>query len=302
MSNTISATNISSEESISPVLKANRSLLFIVLVPGFVAGVLEALGLGSGLSLALGGVAMLLVLGRMFRGTEYSPLQLLRGSKAINIPLALGLTALLLAANEGSLFFLGAFVPALLDVVPPLAASSPLDTVFLFVGGVLLAPFYEELVFRGVALNTYSKLRSPIFAVVFTAIIFAFIHGSLAQGLAILPMGIVLALVVLKTGQLWTAIVVHALHNLVALIAGQFGMYEAGGTPLVGLVGLAVAILAVLVAVKWVGWVQAEAASSELQEADAERKLWSASLVAVVLIGIASVAVTTYMAFAGMSL
>ena len=287
----------------SSVLKANRSLLALVLVPGFTVGILEAIGLGPGLSLAMAGTVTLLLIAFLFRDTPYSPISVLKGEKKVNIPLALGLTALLLAANEGSLFFLGAFIPSLLEVVPPLAGNSAIDTAFLLVAVVLIIPFYEELIFRGAALNAYSAVRSPKFAILFTAVLFALVHGSIAQSLAILPMGIVLALVVFKTGQLWTAIFVHALHNLIAVVSGQFGMYEVGGTPLVGVVGLIVAVMATAVAVKWVGWSppQSDHVSQQPSE-EASRKLWSASLIAVIIIGVASVATTTYMAFSGISL
>lgn len=80
---------------------------------------------------------------------------------------------------------------------------------------VILAPLWEELVFRALPLTfikDYPKLLIPV--MVFTSIIFGLLHGEpiniLIQGV----MGFVMASVYIKNGySYWSSVAIHALWN-----------------------------------------------------------------------------------------
>ena len=61
------------------------------------------------------------------------------------------------------------------------------------------------------------------FAIVMSAIVFAFMHGNLVQAPFALIAGCALGYIAIKTGSLWTSIVVHALNNSISLIISYLG-------------------------------------------------------------------------------
>jgi len=76
-----------------------------------------------------------------------------------------------------------------------------------------LAPFFEELLFRGFLFPVLARKGRVAFALLASALLFGAIHLQPA-GLPVLStLGLVLALAVRQTGSLWPAILVHACWN-----------------------------------------------------------------------------------------
>lgn len=95
-----------------------------------------------------------------------------------------------------------------------------LATVFLG----FLTPLGEELIFRGVIANVLLR-HGPVFGVVSSALIFAFMHGINIVFPAALVMGLVGAELLRRSGSVWPAVVVHVVFNLptvpVMVLAGM---------------------------------------------------------------------------------
>jgi membrane protease YdiL (CAAX protease family) len=90
-----------------------------------------------------------------------------------------------------------------------------------FIGIVVFAPAFEELLFRGFMLRGYS--RSPIgpaAAVVVTAALWTSLHaGAGAYDLVVIfAGGLLFGSARLKTGSLWTTLVMHAFWNAIAFV------------------------------------------------------------------------------------
>ncbi|MFQ4138058.1 CPBP family intramembrane glutamic endopeptidase [Nodosilinea sp. PGN35] len=81
----------------------------------------------------------------------------------------------------------------------------------LFLG--FLTPLGEELIFRGVIANVLLR-HGPVFGVVSSALIFAFMHGINIVFPAALVMGLVGAELLRRSGSVWPAVVVHVVFNL----------------------------------------------------------------------------------------
>ena len=111
-------------------------------------------------------------------------------------------------------------------------ASAPLPKVYLlnFLNVCIIAPVTEELFFRG-ALFDSGKEYGNHFAAVFSAIMFTFAHGSVTIFGLPLVMGIVSAVVLIKTGCIFYCIFIHALCNgasfVVALLPQSEKLYFA---------------------------------------------------------------------------
>ena len=74
----------------------------------------------------------------------------------------------------------------------------------------------EELIFRGVILRGFLKYGT-VAAVIISSVLFSLFHLSPAQTVYQLVLGIVLALVVLKTGKLMYAIIIHFINNFLII-------------------------------------------------------------------------------------
>lgn len=101
---------------------------------------------------------------------------------------------------------------------------------FLVAFAVLLAPAYEELLFRRVLFGRFWAAGKPGTGMLLSGLAFAFIHevpGSSANGPVAIAqlwlvyggMGIAFAWLYRKTGTLWASIAAHAINNAVALAA-----------------------------------------------------------------------------------
>jgi membrane protease YdiL (CAAX protease family) len=128
-------------------------------------------------------------------------------------------------------FLLGGVVFALLvdfaSEYLPIPKSLPVDKYFnetagaylMAVFGVTLAPLLEELFFRGMLYPTMRRAIGMTPAVLFTATMFAFIHGAQlgyawAPLLSIFVVGVVFTVVREKTGSVAASFVMHSGYNL----------------------------------------------------------------------------------------
>ena len=84
----------------------------------------------------------------------------------------------------------------------------------------ILPAFLEEMLFRGVILQSLRKHSNNI-AILFSAIAFALCHNSFPQALFAFCMGVIFAVMTIRTGSLLPSIITHAIYNFTAsLISG----------------------------------------------------------------------------------
>ncbi len=99
----------------------------------------------------------------------------------------------------------------------------------LWIAVVIFAPVFEEMFFRGFLLVGLKESRiGALGAVALTSITWAALHIQYnAFGLiSILVLGIVMGIVRLKTGSLWSTIFLHSLWNAMAMV--QTALYVNG--------------------------------------------------------------------------
>jgi uncharacterized protein len=83
---------------------------------------------------------------------------------------------------------------------------------------VLLAPFIEELLFRGVGFTLLRRYGFAVAAIV-TAVAWGLAHGLLVGLLVLIPLGLALAWLRERTDSVVPGMIVHAVFNAVALVA-----------------------------------------------------------------------------------
>lgn len=110
------------------------------------------------------------------------------------------------------------YPPTLQDVALLLAADNPLWLrIYLIVLAVLLAPIFEECVFRGILFPLLARRWGIGAGVFISSLVFASIHAHLPS---LIPLGVVavgFSMGYLYSGSLWVPITMHALFNGVNL-------------------------------------------------------------------------------------
>ena len=83
----------------------------------------------------------------------------------------------------------------------------------LFVQIVIIAPVFEEIIYRGIILNGMLKKYSPKKAIIVSSLIFGLIHRNLPQGLNAFVLGLIIATVYYYTRSLYICMIMHAANN-----------------------------------------------------------------------------------------
>jgi membrane protease YdiL (CAAX protease family) len=96
------------------------------------------------------------------------------------------------------------------------AASMPLTVLATLIVAVFVAPFCEEIFFRGYLFSGLLRGMSLWPAVVLSAVLFTLSHGDVGSAAPILVLGLLLALVRWRTGSIWPGMALHMANNLLA--------------------------------------------------------------------------------------
>lgn len=83
----------------------------------------------------------------------------------------------------------------------------------LFFYVAILAPFCEELLFRGLLYHSYRKSRNLVFAGLCSALLFGLYHMNFNQAPYAFALGVMMALLVEATGSIWSSFLMHFLIN-----------------------------------------------------------------------------------------
>ncbi|MCL2881764.1 MAG: CPBP family intramembrane metalloprotease [Coriobacteriia bacterium] len=92
---------------------------------------------------------------------------------------------------------------------------------------VVVAPIAEEIMFRGMVFGTLNKKLAFPVALIMQAVFFGVFHGNIPQGLMTFGLGILLAWVYLRSGSLFSSMLIHFAFNgtttLIILVTGYAG-------------------------------------------------------------------------------
>lgn len=180
------------------------------------------LGIGA-VVLAVHGLATLITIGVVLKrtGWSWSSIGFRRPERSL-AHMMWQLPAGLAAAIAVQLIF-----AAVLDLEPQdneeilgnIPAITPLWVVLLLTGVAVLAPLWEEAVFRGVILDGLSR-RSVSLGVLASAALFALLHAGIHSGTPFLfTMGVVLALLTRFYRSVWGSVILHMVNNAVVIAA-----------------------------------------------------------------------------------
>lgn len=196
------------------------------------AAVVMALGLGPheagealspdqmGRMLAIsGGVAYVLALILMLTYRR------LRGGQGCLIRLsARGFDPLFLLWGVVFMLAVGVVLEPLLALLPAVPSQMYGTGFWTILSVVVLAPLFEELICRGVVLESLRGRFGVVGAWALSSLFFGAIHLQLQLSVNALFMGMILGYVVIRTGSLWSAILLHAINNSMAYVGLAVGL------------------------------------------------------------------------------
>ena len=104
--------------------------------------------------------------------------------------------------------------PKLQEVAIAITNDQPLATRLYLLGvAMVVAPFFEELLFRGIFLPALAKHMRIGWAVVLVSILFACIHVNVTSLLPLFVMSVAFSLAYLYSGNLLVPVLMHGLFN-----------------------------------------------------------------------------------------
>jgi membrane protease YdiL (CAAX protease family) len=100
------------------------------------------------------------------------------------------------------------------DVVYAISdVTSPALRVYLFAFAALVAPLFEEILFRGIALPVLARRFGAGAAVVIVSVLFALIHGHVPSLVPLFVLSAAMSLAYIYTESLIVPVVMHGLFN-----------------------------------------------------------------------------------------
>lgn len=96
--------------------------------------------------------------------------------------------------------------------------KDPVILVLMIFTAVIIAPLWEEVVFRGYLHPVLKKYGGVWTGAIFSSLLFAAVHNSLAAMLPLFVLAMLMVWLYEHTGSIWTPIAIHACFNATAVV------------------------------------------------------------------------------------
>lgn len=94
--------------------------------------------------------------------------------------------------------------------------------VILVLSVAIIAPVFEEIIFRGIILNGMSRKLNSKVAIVMSALLFAIMHMNLVQGINAFLLGILLGYIYIRTKSIYLSIFAHFINNTIGIMIAVY--------------------------------------------------------------------------------
>lgn len=164
-----------------------------------------------------------------------------------NVPIAVGLgIGMMLTINFGLALLPESWLVAYSRQSNMLVEGT---TVAIIISTMIMAPLIEELIFRGLMLSRLRKAVPDAAAIVITSLIFGLAHGQILWMTYTFVLGVVLAIVAVKSDSVIPSIILHMVFNTCGIVIPTLLGEFISGAVCVALLVIGILITAVLLAV-----------------------------------------------------
>ena len=173
-----------------------------------------------------------------------------------------------------------------------LTVNIDLDIYSMIAIACILPAFTEEIVFRGTVAQSLAGSKNKLASLAVVGALFSLFHMNPAQTVHQFVLGAFMALLVFRSGSIWTSVIVHLFNNLTAVIldfVGADAFFQANAVWLffVGLAGFAGAVVGYLFTTKSKWGTRAE--SDETENAGQVKSVAASNACLGVAVGICGV-------------
>lgn len=105
-----------------------------------------------------------------------------------------------------------------------LTSNSLAEFIFVVTIVALIPSIVEEILFRGLIQRSIEKTTSPYRSAIITGIIFGAYHFNPFSFVPLAALGIFLGFLTVRTGSVWTSVVVHFVNNFLACLAVYYNL------------------------------------------------------------------------------
>lgn len=153
-------------------------------------------------------------------------------------------------AYDNSLIYWANMIP-MPDFISRAFEELAMSPIILILTAVVIAPIYEEVIFRGILLKGMASKINPTLALVVSALFFAMLHMNFPQGINAFLLGLVIGSIYLNTGSIYLCIFAHFVNNSVGistsmefqLISGKYAILSHGIAFIIGTIILTVSYI-----------------------------------------------------------
>ncbi len=97
-----------------------------------------------------------------------------------------------------------------------------INPIIAFLSICVIAPIFEEIIYRGIILEQLSKKYNSIISVTTSAVIFGLIHANLHQSVNAFFIGLIIGFIYIKTNSLLLCIFWHFANNFLVFISSMY--------------------------------------------------------------------------------
>jgi membrane protease YdiL (CAAX protease family) len=172
-------------------------------------------------SYLMGAVFVIWVVCRLGKDSNYTPVPHPRQSPLLWLLLAPFALSIIVLAELHSTWIP---MPETMKSLAESIKNNPLPN-FLMI--VVIAPVFEEWLYRGIILKGLLTHYSPLKAIMWSAVIFGIVHLNLWQGISAFCGTIAVGWIYWQTRSLWHCIFIHAVNNIFSFLGALFNSGEA---------------------------------------------------------------------------
>ena len=154
-------------------------------------------------------------------------------------------------AYDNSLIYLVDKIP-MPDFISQAFGEMFISPIILILSIAVIAPIYEEVIFRGILLKGMANKMAPNLALIISASIFALVHMNIPQGINAFLLGLIIGAIYLRTDSIYLCIFAHFINNSAAItISGAFQSLSWRYSMIIHGVLLLVGITILIYAYRW---------------------------------------------------
>ncbi|MGH4138415.1 CPBP family intramembrane glutamic endopeptidase [Clostridium sp.] len=151
-------------------------------------------------------------------------------------------------AYDNSLIYWVNLIP-MPDFINQAFEEIAISPIVLMLSVAVIAPIYEEVIFRGILLKGMASKINPKLALIISALFFALVHMNIPQGINAFLLGLLIGSVYLNRASIYLCIFAHFVNNSIAisisddfqLIDGKYAILIHGIVFIVGIIILIIA-------------------------------------------------------------